>query len=53
MTNGQLFFSIAGLISGQTVILVLYINAKIDPIKSLVENLMGFMVGYEGRIGKL
>jgi hypothetical protein len=54
MSNTQLFFAIAGLVTGlisaQTVVLVLYINAKVDPIKGLAENMMGFMVSHEGRI---
>jgi len=57
MTNSQLFFSIAGLVTGlisaQTVVLVLYINAKIDPFKNIVDTLMSLVVGHEGRIGKL
>jgi len=53
MTFSQLFFSVAGLIASQTVILVLYINAKIDPFKSMVDALMSLVVGHEGRIGKL
>ena len=53
MTISQLFFSVAGLIASQTVILVLYINAKIDPFKNIVDTLMSLVVGHEGRIGKL
>ena len=53
MTTTQLFFSIAGLMSAQTMVLVLYINAKVDPLKGQVDSLIGFMVNHEGRIGKL
>jgi type IV secretory pathway component VirB8 len=53
MSNVQLFFSIAGLFSAQTIVLVLYINAKIDPLQKQVHSLIGFMVNHEGRIGKL
>lgn len=44
MSGTQLFFSIAGLISAQTVVLVMYINAKIDPLQKQVDSLIGFMV---------
>jgi hypothetical protein len=53
MTSTQLFFSIAGLMASQTVVLVLYINAKVDPLKTQIDSLIGFMVNHEGRIGKL
>jgi hypothetical protein len=57
MSNVQLFSSIAslflGLMSAQTVVLVMYINAKIDPLQKQVDSLIGFMVNHEGRIGKL
>jgi hypothetical protein len=39
--------------SAQTVILVLHIKAKIDPIQKQVDALIGFMVNHERRIGKL
>ncbi len=51
--SNELFFSIAGLFSAQTIVLVLHINAKIDPLQKQVDSLIGFMVNHEGRIGKL
>jgi len=53
MSGTLLLVSIAGLMSAQTVVLVLYINAKIDPLQKQVDSLIGFMVNHEGRIGKL
>jgi hypothetical protein len=55
MTN--LFFSIAGLLVGQTGILILYINAKIDgkidPLREQVNLLVQYMISHEGRISIL
>jgi len=57
MSSVQLFFSSAGLFTGhmsaQTVVLVMCINAKIDPLQKQVDSLISFMVNHEGRIGKL
>jgi hypothetical protein len=53
VTNAQLFFAIAGLLTGQTAILILYINAKIDPVREQVGTLVQYMVSHEGKIGVL
>lgn len=64
MTNAQLFFAIAGLFTGQTAILILYINAKIDgkidgvngrldSISKQVDLLVQYMIDHEGRISVL
>lgn len=57
MTMTNLFFSIAGLLVGQTGILILYINAKIDgkidPLREQVNLLVQYMISHEGRISIL
>jgi hypothetical protein len=60
MTTTQLFFSIAGLYIGQTAILIMYINAKIDgvngrldSISKQVDLLVQYMIDHEGRISAL
>ncbi len=53
MSSVQLLVLIAGLMSAQTVVLVLHINAKIDPLQKQVGSLIAFIVNHEGRIGKL
>jgi hypothetical protein len=53
MTTTQLFFAIAGLLVGQTGILVVYINAKTEPILRQVDTLVQYMVSHEGKIARL
>lgn len=44
MSNLQLFFAIAAFLTAQTTILVLYFNAKIDPVREDVKMLVQYMV---------
>ena len=53
MTNAQVFFAIAGLITGQTIFVKMYIDAKIDPLKEQVDLLVQYMISHEGRISRL
>jgi hypothetical protein len=50
-------FQIAGLMTVQTgailTVLILYINAKIDPVKEQVDLLVQYMISHEGKIAIL
>jgi hypothetical protein len=49
MTTTQLFFAIVGVVGAQTGFLVLYINAKLDPLRDQVNTLVQYMISHEGR----
>lgn len=56
MTNFQLLTlisAIMALITAQTTILVLYINAKVDPLKQQVDFLVKYMVEHSEKISVL
>jgi hypothetical protein len=56
MTTTELF-QIAGLMTVQTgailTVLILYINAKIDPVKEQVDLVVQYMITHEGKIAVL
>jgi hypothetical protein len=56
MTNAQLYLTIAIPLIGNGLVitvLILYINAKIDPVAKSVDMLVQYMISHEGKIARL
>jgi hypothetical protein len=56
MTNEQLYLAVAIPLLGNGLViaaLIMYINAKLDPISKNVDMLVQYMVSHEGKIARL